>query len=360
MMFRWHPILTTAITAAIALGGLELPALPVASLARAADAKPAAGTVELDVITQKGVAIDSQQEWVRVLGGAGFSSVRLRNGKSGDVASLAVQGSETAPVYQVTGVLTSDGSLTLPGARFNVQQGRRIADYAKRLAERGPASEKKTKPAPFGLSDEQFAAVKLELGHAVSMQTKGMPIADAVAKIAAPLKYPVVFDGTSKATLGASDVVLDELAGVSSGTALAAALRPAGLVLAPRRIRGEIELAVVTSRGATELWPIGWAPKEAIAKVIPDLVKVKNVEIEDTALVDAVSAIAKQLAATPLYDYNNMARLDIDLAKAKTSLPSERLIYASALRKVLYPSRLKYEVRVDEQGKPLLWITTLP
>ena len=41
------------------------------------------------------------------------------------------------------------------------------------------------------------------------------------------------------------------------------------------------------------------------------------------------------------------------------SFPQSRTTYSIALRKMLFKAGLKFEVRVDEAGKPFLWVTTL-
>ena len=60
-----------------------------------------------------------------------------------------------------------------------------------------------------------------------------------------------------------------------------------------------------------------------------------------------------------LYDHNAMARYGVDLEKAVVSHPQARTNYSLALRKMLAKVGLKFEVRVDEAGKPFLWVTTM-
>ena len=60
-----------------------------------------------------------------------------------------------------------------------------------------------------------------------------------------------------------------------------------------------------------------------------------------------------------LMDYNAMARHGIDPAKAMVAMPAMRTVYATALRRLLGKVGLRYEIRVDEAGKPFLWITTM-
>jgi hypothetical protein len=48
----------------------------------------------------------------------------------------------------------------------------------------------------------------------------------------------------------------------------------------------------------------------------------------------------------------------IDVSKNIT-VPGKRAIYAILLRQVLFQGQLKYSLRVDDAGKPLIWITTV-
>ena len=54
-----------------------------------------------------------------------------------------------------------------------------------------------------------------------------------------------------------------------------------------------------------------------------------------------------------------MALHGVDPAKKQAAVPNKRLSYSQILSKVLMQARLKYEVRLDEDDKPFVWITTV-
>lgn len=341
--------------AAVAMTGVLLSALALPAAARAA------GTVEVELLTEKGFPFESTRAWLDVFTSLGIENVRIRAAQFGDETKVDKRGREDAPVYHVTGILAADGSLHLSGGRFKVEHKRRLGEWLKELAEYGPGGEKKPKIAAFGLTEDQFGKLKKDLARPVGFSTKGARTGEVVARIAAPLSHRLTIDGSATKALGGDAVVLDELSDVSSGTALAAAVRPAGLIVVPRKRGGEVELVVTTSAGAKELWPVGWASETAPAKLAPAIIQAINVDIEEgTPLLDALPVVARRLGTPVLFDHNNMARRDIDPAKAKVTIPAERLIYASLLQKMLYQGRLKYELRVDEADKALLWISPLP
>ena len=60
-----------------------------------------------------------------------------------------------------------------------------------------------------------------------------------------------------------------------------------------------------------------------------------------------------------LVDTNALAHHEIDLDKVLLTHPRSRTVYGIALRKLLFQAKLKYEVRLDDAGKPFLWITTI-
>ena len=88
----------------------------------------------------------------------------------------------------------------------------------------------------------------------VRFSTKGLKPTDAAQKIVAALKLETTVDDAVKRELAADDSVGDELEGLSSGTALAAILRPAGAALVPVKTDGQqVRYHLVDARGAQSL-----------------------------------------------------------------------------------------------------------
>jgi hypothetical protein len=320
----------------------------------------AAGTIEVELLTEKGFPFDATRSWLDLFVGLGIKNIRINAAQIGDEVKVVTRGTDAAPTYHITGILAADGSLHLSGGRFKISDKRRIGDWLKDVAEFGPKGEKKPKLAALGLTEEKFAKLKSDLALKVGFSTKGARIDEVVARIAAPLSHRLTIDSSAAKALATGEKVLDDLSGISSGSALAAAVRPAGLVLIPRQTGDEIELVITSSKGAKDNWPIGWASETAPAKLLPETIKAINVDIEeDTELATMLAILADKVKASVLLDHNNMARKGIDLATAKVSLPPERLTFSIVLRKVLYQANLKYEIRVDEADKPFLWISPL-
>lgn len=320
----------------------------------------AEGRVELNLLTEARGAITGQQDWARRLGEAGISSVRIRSAGAADTVRLGidVRGSETWPIYAVTGVITADDVLVLPGGkRFRSTQAAQVARWVDDLARLGPEDRRPTKTA-FGLTAAQYEQVHDALAAQLAVSTKGTSRAEVVRSIDRQLAIPLRYGRLSLDAVG-SDEVGEELSGVSCGTALAYTLRAPGLCLVPRAAVGGVELEIVSAEPKLEAWPIGWKSEKPDRQVLPDLYEFLDVKLDGVAVTKVLDAIGERLKVPVLVDHNAMARYGIDPATTYVSYPQGRTTYSLLLRKALFQARLKSELRVDESGKPLLWITSL-
>jgi hypothetical protein len=334
-----------------------LPAIPFVSLLLFLSTADAAtkGQVELEILgdTQLGAGM-AFQEWSRALAAAGVQKFRLRGGQDGDKTGIEIGGTEKMPVYKVTALLLPGDVLAVPGARFRRGDCKQLAAWLDDLAKRGPP-EKRERVSAFGLTGSQLAKVNADLSKVVGFTTKGMTRADAVQKITGQLGLTLAIDG--KLTDG-DDKIEEELSGLSCGTALACILRPIGFCMVPHESGETLAYTVKKAELDKEVWPIGW-PAENGPKVLPSIYELHNVNISNVAAEKVLSAIGKQLNVPVLYDHNAMARHGIELDKAFLTHPQAKTSYSIALRKMLGKAGLKFELRVDEAGKPFLWVSTM-
>lgn len=311
--------------------------------------------VELDVVTEQEFVGTQTRAWSDLLNQAGFSSVRIKSGKG--EPSMQTTGSATSPSYRVVGVLTSGNQLLLPKGRFGLGDRGGIEAWLRKLREGGEDAIN-IKPVAFGLLPKQLVAVHEVLKVPVQDSTLGKPPREVAKGIADRLSLKFVSDDLGQRALASDEPVADELQGLASGTALAAILRPLGLVIFPEKNGSDVRLRITASRNAKEHWPVGWPPKGNPSETLPDLFKFLTVEIEKTPLSETLTAISGRVKAPLLLDHNALAREQIDLTK-KVTLPKSSTFYSRALDLALAQAKLKYELRVDEADKPFLWITTL-
>ncbi|MGH7195145.1 MAG: hypothetical protein ACREJM_16650, partial [Candidatus Saccharimonadales bacterium] len=214
---------------------------------------------------------------------------------------------------------------------------------------------------PFGLDAKQFAEVNAELSRRVGFSTKGLKPAELLSKLSPALAHRLVVDRQVKALLAATEPLGDELQGLATGTALAYTLSQSGLGLQPRLdARKRVEYAVIRRSAGQPKWPVGRPlGKKKPDKVLPGLFKSTNVDIDDYPLDEALAAIGDKLGVPILYDHYALTRHGIDVAKAKVKFPPGKSWYFKIIDKLLHQARLQGEWRLDDAGKPLLWVTTL-
>jgi hypothetical protein len=318
----------------------------------------AAGQVRLELVGDARDAALSFQDWGRILDSAGIKNVRLRTATATDKVGIEMQGTAERPLYIVTGRVLSGSELQLPGARFNRGEGKRLAQWLDDLVQNGPA-DKRPKLVAFGLTSEQLDRVKKDLAAPVGFSTPDLSRREAAEKIARKLSFAVRFDGDLKNSLG-DDKVEDELNGLSCGTALACLLRSAGYCLVPQAAGNQINYAVILADpGVREFWPAGRQPDQPLLDILPGLFESHNVNVQDVPAAAVLKTVGKQLKIPVLYDRLALAKYKIDAAKAKVSFPSARANYNTALKKMLFPAGLRFDVRADDAGRAFLWVTTV-
>lgn len=334
--------------------GMLLIVALVASAAAAAD-KP---RVTFELITRPGLPATAPQQWHQALSELGLSGLRIRTGAGDDELSIENQGTGAAPSYKVMGILSADNVLYVPGGKFGLRDTGKLRKWLDTLRDEGAEGVTGERSA-FGLLPRELQAVHDDLKRPVDFSTKGMPAGAALGQIAAGLGIPLAPDAGAMPAV-AEVKVADELKGLARGTALAAILRPAGLVLQPRHERGgPLEYRVGQPQAGGEAWPVGWKPSKRASELLPALFEMLNVEIKETSVAEALVAIEGRLDAPFLFDRNAMALHGADPAGAQADVPAKRMSYSQVLRKVLSQAKLKYELRVDEADKPFLWITTV-
>ena len=269
-----------------------------------------------------------------------------------------MQGTADRPLYVVTGVVLSRDELQLPGGRFKRSELGRLSRRLDDLAENGPPDKRPAKVA-FGLTAEQFEQVGKDLSTPVGFSTLDVPRGDAVKKMARKLSIPLKIEEGSAEKLG-DDKVEDELTDLTCGTALACLLRPAGYCLVPKPSGKEIVLAAVKSRpDLKEIWPVGRLAEKDLKELVPELYEFRNVNVQNATAAAALEAIGKRLKTPVLYDRVALARHGIDPSKAAVNFSNARTNYSLALKHMLFPAGLKFEIRVDEAGTPFMWVFTI-
>jgi hypothetical protein len=317
----------------------------------------AAGRVELEIVTERGVQITAPQEWLQRLAVAGITNVRLRGGRPGDEPRIESIGSDDRPVYRVTGLLLGRDEIVLPGGRFNARQTDKLRDYLDRLAADGPEAITAQK-GRFDLTEKQFTDTFDELSRQITWETKEQTLADLIDQAGQATKLAWKVDPSASKMLREAKPAAEDAKGTTLGTGMAMLLRPAGLELRPTKPRGkEVELQIVVADPEAESWPVGWKLKKSPHETVPAMFQSINVEVDGYTLAEAIDAIAPRIKLPIRWDHATLAKNEIDPATIEVKLPRTRTYYKRILDLLLSQGRLKGELRVDEAGKVFYWVS---
>lgn len=302
------------------------------------------------------------QQWLQRLDEAGAGSTRLVfNGAAEPrLDDLGASPSGT-PLVKIHAVLNRDGVLVLPGAngpeRFRLSDRAKLKTYFERLSSEG-ASAVTVPRGKYGLTEAEFTDLFTRLQAPLPKLPAGATLADAIAAAKQAARISIEADSSVREVLKTKAVAANSTAGLTSGTALSAILRPEGLAIAGDRAG----LRVVAARDAKDPWPVGYEPEGTPTQTAPGLMEFLTVEVEGYTFAEALEAIGprvkwKERPLPIVWDYFAMRRDAIDPATAEVRFPRRRTFYKSLLDKLASQARLKLDLRVDEAGTPFLWLT---
>lgn len=318
-------------------------------------------SIELVVIVPKRAALGTHQKWLDALKDSGADNFRIRQSRASDKVDIIPSGEGEKTHYQIIAIVDDRDRLNVPNARFKINQMGQLKDYFQKIRDDGARTALAEKMA-FGLTAEQLVALHEELAAPVSVETKGMSSKEFVRYIARSINTRIELDNRALSTMNGKQIIIEELLGVSRGTALAAAMRPLGLVVVPLRKQGEdTRIIICDSRNADEIWPVGWPLDRPRTKVAPSLFENLDAQIESFVLKDTLTAVQAKLKIPFLLDQNSLARHGLELDQIKVSYSKPKVSYAVMLEKLLRQTEpsMSFDLRMDEAGNPFLWITTL-
>lgn len=315
--------------------------------------------IELEVFMERGVEVTDAHRWMESLRATGLASIRFRAVKPGDRVHVTSQGKNENIRYQVTGALTPSGHLKLPGGEFTRGNRPDFIHWVENLRTHG-LEIVTARPTAFGLAPRQAKEVFDVLSLKVNISTQGESVEFIVGQISSALEIKIEISPTARLMLsaGTDTTVQQQYRDLTSGTVMAAILRPLDLVLVPQNKSGQgLTFAIREVRQSKESWPIGWSTSRNILKTAPKLMERVEVEIQDQPLVTVVDAISKRIDVPLLWNHHDITRLGIDPQEITVSFPAKRTYYKRILDHVLARGKLKMEIRVDEVGQPFVWIS---
>ncbi len=319
----------------------------------------AAPRVDVEIAIEPGFNAGDLPAWHELLSSAGVDNLRLGGGANGAKrVGIEPGDAATGASYRVFGIISTRGELLLPGGRYGRGDRAGLAKFFSDVRTSGGPRKAGEKPPPFGLSPQVLEAVARDLEKPVDFTTSGVAPAQVLFEMGKRLASPFVADPAIARKLGQAEKVPGELKGLACGTAAAAILRREGLSIMPRlKADGRPEYFVAAANANQDVWPIGWPPDRPLPEMLPDLFTLRNVEIDDISAAQLFQVVTDRVKLQMLFDEQALLLKNIDPAKVSIKIPLAKIGYAAVLDRAMFQAGLKHEVRVDDAGKPFLWVT---
>lgn len=295
-------------------------------------------------VVSKGIVLS----WVRLLRSVGVPSIR----EGGSATSPTVWLVGPHDIW-VTATIQRDASLRIDKyiVRFGDRSGLRAV--LEKLRREGPLAFAPTTehwglPAPLLKKLMEWLAVPAKLDYE---ETPLKQVLDDLDKRVEP-----AIEVAPEAEKIVSDAVVTvEMKSVSAGTACATVLGAYGLAFEPRRMGAtKIVLHVAPADAIERRWPVGWRPTVSPGQAVPDLFRKVTIVPQRVALAQLIGAVASYCKTPVLADQLLLKQRNIDPATTVVSVGGTNMPLALLFSRALREAGLKYVVRVDEAGRPII------
>ena len=312
----------------------------------------------LAISSNSSAALGSQQRWMEALQDVGADRVSSSTLTQGAATVEETEKGGTRYI-RVQGFL-QDGKLELSGGSYRLRDMGKIRDLLQKFRDDGKETTLAQKH-DFGLTVNQLVSLAEKFAKPVAEPTKGKPFSAVVNSIARQTGVSFARDSSVRAALAGQADVTQEFKGMSSGTALAALVKPLGLVLEPGREQGQqVKVHIKRPEAGKKSWPVGRELEAAPVMVEPGMFQKLPIGIKNYPL-DKVMVAFQQKAKIPfVYDEQVIAVEGIEVSKTLVSIDKKNGVLMVMINKLLRqtkPKRLSGKLRVDDAGKAFLWIT---
>jgi hypothetical protein len=324
--------------------------------------KPSSTMINMELVTiGDGTALKAR-EWMEIISKMDVT-LTVRSGRPTEKVEVTEKkAAGTLRTVNVRGILDNKGQLILPDQIFTQSDVAKLGAWIEELRTYGAQGNPEGRPA-WGLTKEQFGVIHDALKKPLDVDPRDLELNKVLEKLTLPANVPLRFSTTAARILkelGGDAVVAQPVKGMSQGTALAIILNDQGLAFRPRRLPdGTIELTVTGADEAENAWPIGWPRQQSPPETVPALFNIKTIDLENEPLDGILEAASDVIGIPILIDRAAMQARNIDLAQVKITHPRKRTTWVTALNSFTFKAKAKFEVLIDEAGKPFLWVTPL-
>lgn len=325
---------------------------------------PSRRLLEFEIGVSGQAAALSMQRWNQRLVQLKVDRVQIRQARPDDKLSISEQALGRQSIVHVLGKLDSRGQLVVPGHTFSSADVDALAQWLDELREYGPKGSPQGKPS-WGLDAKQLESLRNALAKPASVDQADDSLGKVIERFRRETGLEVlaeIEENANKQEGPAHKASLPtDTSGLSWGTWTAYVLGLNGLAFEPQRTPADtVRLRIAPKAIIEHPWPVGWPPEVRNVKLVPELFKIVNVELRNVTVAELIEKLEARPELPPLLvDLGSIRNAGIDPNTALVSLPPTRGAWITNLRKMLFPAKLKSEVRIDEAGTPFLWITTL-
>ena len=321
---------------------------------------PAKKTVViLEISSNSSAGLGSQQRWMKMLQDVGadrVSSKTIPQGAAG-VEESELRGTR---LIKIRGFI-ENSKLVLPSGSYRLSDSAKIRDLLQKFRDDGTDTTLAEKH-DFGLTRDQLIDLATKFANPVAEPTKGKPLLATVDAIALKTGLTFVRDPSARSALSGEEKVTQEFKGMASGTALAALVKPLGLVVEPSREQGQqVKVHIKRAQDSKQSWPIGREPESSPSVAEPKLFAKMPIGIKNFPLDKVMEAVQKKAGLPFIYDEQAITAEGVDVAKTKVSITNKNgvlMVMIGRLLRQTTPKSLTKELRVDDAGQTFLWITT--
>ena len=255
--------------------------------------------------------------------------------------------------WKLLAILNHRDELVVPGRTFKQSDQSRLRSYLQKLPQQVSVGEL----GRFGLTEKQFRLVHANLIQTVEFSSVGISTREFLHRLEKNITLPLTLDPGTHGPAQNTQALQSELQDMTFGTALAIALRRHGLVLCPANQDGKLSLIISRPNPQQESWPVGWKFDASPRQIAPALYVSLPIEIAGFTLAKAMEALQPNLKVAVIYDQWILERDDIHPETIQVKLARKNTYLKKAVDRILSQARLAGELRIDEAGRPFLWIT---
>lgn len=328
----------------------------------AAQEPPAKIPLDIEILIQSQPEFRvAAQDWGREFQKLGYAP-RFRMPRPGDELRIedSILGNDA--VVHIVGGMLRDGSIEFANRKFTTTDLRPLDEFLTELATYGAGGRPETNPT-WGLTNEAIAELMTALSEPLSgpvtldapaLTLDAMGVPDSMRITYTEAARPIALGRRPDSAPESIDVT-----GVSRGTAMAIVLAQYGLGFRPQRNEsGQFTLEVDAGNETSNLWPVGWRTQDSAGTVIPGWIKAIDVELDEVEVSTITAAFADRLQISHFTSTHSLAAAGINLDTALYSHPKSRVSPFRMLTAVGDKFELGFDIRADEAGHVMLWVTT--